>query len=122
MGKSRVLTACAAVMLTVCSAGCKGFETVKLEDSHAPVHQETVMVPENTEKGRTTDVSLYGMMLDCMQHCENTVKYPAASTNEEVRSTFIKLCADHPEIFWITGMSCACGAEETTVQFTFIDG
>ena len=122
MNHVRMLTACTAALLTALLAGCKGFEPVKLEESQAAVHQETVLVPEHTEKGRTTDVSLYGMMLDCMQHCENTVHYPASVSKEEVRSTFIKLCADHPEIFWITGMSSDTGTDETTVQFTFLEG
>ena len=118
MKKLSFLAAAVCLFLT----GCGGFQPITAEDSPAAARQQTVLVPEISDKRRTTDVSFYGMMLDGMQHCELSVTYPDVIAEDEVRSTFIKLCADHPEIFWISSIRSETTDSETTVYFTFLDG
>ena len=110
------------MLLCLLLTGCSGFEPIIAEESQNIGHQGTVIVPQHTDINRSTDVSFYGMMLDSLQHVENKMVYPGAVTEEEIHSTFIKLCADHPELFWVCGMEGTAGENETIIEFRFLEG
>lgn len=110
------------VLLCLLMTGCGGFEPIVAEESQSAVRQGTVIVPQHTDINRSTDVSFYGMMLDAMQHVEQSVVYPDVVSEDEIHSTFIKICADHPELFWISGMDGSVTETETKIQFKFLEG